>query len=210
MSVVYILYRSDSRYLKVGRSKHSATIRASDYTDGNWLVHKEFEVPSYLDALIEEESHTQLKKAGKWVDPGITGGSATEVFDCTKTEAESVVLRAINSVCGEAKDQIANTLSVYKIKAKPAETASVKIKKNTENYSLWKFLTKNLFFTSLIAAVLAGFLSGLGGEGVLITSLVLSWVPVLLLYWRHDSIWVVIYLVFVHTPIFMSIASLSM
>ena len=79
-SIGYILYRSDSRFLKVGRSKHSAAVRASDYTDGNWIVHKEFEVPRYLDALIEEKSHSLLKSAGKWVDPGIMGGSATEVY----------------------------------------------------------------------------------------------------------------------------------
>ena len=63
MSVVYVLKRENKPSIcKVGRSDSSAKTRARNYTDGDWKVYKEFEVPVFLAKPIEEKAHDLLNK----------------------------------------------------------------------------------------------------------------------------------------------------
>jgi hypothetical protein len=106
MSVVYVLKREDKPGIsKVGRSDNSGKTRAGNYTDGNWKVHKEFEVPVFLAKPIEEKAHVLLKAQGHWLDPEITAGSAREVFTCDPKTAELKVKEAIKIVAIDAKEQ---------------------------------------------------------------------------------------------------------
>ena len=98
MSYIYILYRSDSALIKIGHTKFSGSDRASNYTDGKWLVYKEYEVPSFLSASIERKTHELLKAQGVWVDPLITNGTAVEIFNCSKNEGDNCVKKAMELI----------------------------------------------------------------------------------------------------------------
>ena len=106
MSVVYILKRNDTPGIyKVGWSRYSGQNRAANYTDGNWIVHKEFSVPSYLAEPIERKAHSILKKDGHWLNPAITEGSAQEIFRCDSKAAELAVMNAIKIVAITTKEE---------------------------------------------------------------------------------------------------------
>jgi len=90
---VYILFRPDNPGLaKVGFTSISSKSRALNYTDGDWRVHKEFPMPVWLARLSEKTAHTYLKQY--WLDPKITGGTASEIFTCSLTVAEEAVNKA--------------------------------------------------------------------------------------------------------------------
>ena len=106
MSVVYVLKRIDKPSIsKVGRSDSSGKTRARNYTDGNWKIHKEFEVPAFLAKPIEEKAHSLLKAQGHWLNPDIMDGSAQEVFTCEPNVAELAVMEAIKIVARIAKEE---------------------------------------------------------------------------------------------------------
>jgi hypothetical protein len=87
---VYILFRPDNPGLaKVGYTAVSSQARASNYTDGDWKVHREFPMPIWLARLSERTAHKNLKSY--WLDPKITGGTASEIFTCTLDIAENAV-----------------------------------------------------------------------------------------------------------------------
>lgn len=86
----YILYRTDNPGLvKVGFTTVSSQSRAGNYTDGEWKVHKEFQMPVWLARLTERASHRNLNNY--WLDPKITGGTASEIFMCPLDVAVSAV-----------------------------------------------------------------------------------------------------------------------
>ena len=86
----YILHRTDNPGLvKVGFTAVSSQSRAGNYTDGEWQVHKEFPMPIWLARLTERASHRHLKSY--WLDPKITGGTASEIFMCPLDIAVSAV-----------------------------------------------------------------------------------------------------------------------
>lgn len=110
---VYILKRSKHREMcKVGFTSVSARSRASEYTDGEWIVHKEHQMPIWLARLVEKEAHVQL--AEYWLDPKLTGGSATEVFLCSPEVAEVAVEIARNEKSAEALAQLGAPRSIAK------------------------------------------------------------------------------------------------
>lgn len=90
MGCVYVLKRNGHKSMcKVGFSSVSAKLRASQYTDGEWIVHQEIQLPIWLARLVEKESHNRL--AEYWLDPKLTGGTAKEVFLCEPEIAEITV-----------------------------------------------------------------------------------------------------------------------
>jgi hypothetical protein len=90
---VYILFRPDNPGLaKVGFTSISSRSRALNYTDGEWRVHKEFPMPVWLARLSEKTAHAYLKQY--WLDPKITGGTASEIFTCSLNVAEEAVNKA--------------------------------------------------------------------------------------------------------------------
>jgi len=94
-SIIYVLKRADHDEIsKVGSTKISAQSRAQNYTDGDWTVFFEITVPSVVQFIVERFAHDILKKNGYWLDPKITGGSATEVFFCEPEIAMSAVENA--------------------------------------------------------------------------------------------------------------------
>jgi T5orf172 domain len=89
-SWVYVLRReSHASMCKVGFTSVSAKSRALEYTDGEWIVFAEYSVPNWLAKDVEKEAHLQLSKY--WLDPKLTGGSATEVFLCEPELAEIAI-----------------------------------------------------------------------------------------------------------------------
>lgn len=101
MGSVYILSRAGQENLcKIGFTGVGAGTRASDYTDGRWTVHKEFEMPLWLARVTEEAAHEEL--AEYWLDPDITGGTATEIFQIAADKAEIFVGTAIEKQRGIA------------------------------------------------------------------------------------------------------------
>lgn len=110
---VYILKRSKHREIcKVGFTSVSARSRASEYTDGEWVVHKEHQMPLWLAKLVEKEAHVQL--AEYWLDPKLTGGSATEVFLCSPEVAEVAIEIAKKEKTAEALAQLGAPRSIAK------------------------------------------------------------------------------------------------
>lgn len=86
----YILVRNNNPNLvKVGYTSQSAELRALNYTDGEWKVHKKFMMPLWLARLTEQATHKRLEMF--WLDPKITGGTASEVFTCSFEVAEKAV-----------------------------------------------------------------------------------------------------------------------
>lgn len=91
-SVVYVLSRDGtSNVSKVGSTRISSKSRASDYTDGGWTVFFELEVAGPLRFYIERTAHEMLTDQGYWLDPGMTGGSAKELFTCHPNLAKAAV-----------------------------------------------------------------------------------------------------------------------
>lgn len=89
----YILVRSNnSNIIKIGYTSVSSQSRAYNYTDGEWEVHKHYQMPIWLARLTEKASHKILKE--HWLDPKITGGTASEIFTCTIEVAENAVQNA--------------------------------------------------------------------------------------------------------------------
>jgi len=88
--MVYLLVRpTNSALVKVGYTAKSAEIRAANYTDGGWTVENEYLMPSWLTRLTEAAAHKKL--ANYWLDPGITNGSASEVFTCSIETADTAI-----------------------------------------------------------------------------------------------------------------------
>ncbi len=91
-SVVYVLSRDGtSNVSKVGSTRISSKSRAADYTDGGWRVFFELEVAGPLRFYIERTAHEILTEQGYWLDPGMTGGSAKELFTCHPNLAKAAV-----------------------------------------------------------------------------------------------------------------------
>jgi hypothetical protein len=80
-SIIYVLSRTDNSSIsKIGSTEISAQSRAQNYTDGDWSVFSEIEVPSVVKFSVERFAQRILKSGGYWLDPKISGGTATEVF----------------------------------------------------------------------------------------------------------------------------------
>jgi hypothetical protein len=123
----YILHRIDNPGLvKVGFTAVSSQSRAGNYTDGEWQVHKEFPMPIWLARLTERASHRHLKSY--WLDPKITGGTASEIFMCPLDVAVSAVELAFL----EELEQVLKSLKV------PSHIAQLILHKHgiTENSQL--------------------------------------------------------------------------
>jgi hypothetical protein len=104
---VYILFRLGNPGLaKVGFTAISPQSRAASYTDGEWKVHKQFPMPVWLARLAERTTHRNLKSY--WLDPKITGGTASEIFTCSLETAES----AVESACNEQIEIVLKSLKV--------------------------------------------------------------------------------------------------
>ena len=87
---VYILHRKDNNgIVKIGYTSKTAESRANNYTDGDWAVHKHFPMPVWLARLTERATHKNLQQY--WLNPKITGGSASEIFTCSLEIAENGV-----------------------------------------------------------------------------------------------------------------------
>ena len=95
---VYVLKRTNNPDLcKVGYTSISAKGRASQYTDGDWVVHSELFMPKWLARETEKTAHSILRKY--WLDPKITGGTATEIFQCSpETAAEAVLSEKVINI----------------------------------------------------------------------------------------------------------------
>ena len=91
LGLVYLLSRSSiDAVVKIGFTSKTAERRATNYTDGEWLVKQEYQMPVWLARMTEKAAHEKL--ARYWLDPKITGGSASEIFTCT-TEVADVAIR---------------------------------------------------------------------------------------------------------------------
>lgn len=87
---VYLLRRHEnSDVCKVGFTSTAPKSRAGDYTDGEWIVYTEYKMPLWLAKLVERRTHQNLK--AYWLDPRITGGTATEVFTCNIETADLAI-----------------------------------------------------------------------------------------------------------------------
>ena len=90
LGFVYLLKRNDnSAVIKIGYTAKSAESRASNYTDGAWFVHKEYPMPVWLAKLTERSAHAKL--ASFWLDPKLTGGSASEIFTCPLDDGDIAI-----------------------------------------------------------------------------------------------------------------------
>ena len=88
--MVYVLGRNeDIELCKVGYTSVSSESRASQYTDGSWVVYVEKRMPLWLARQTELATHKHLEEY--WLDPGITEGRAREVFVC-KPEIGAIAL----------------------------------------------------------------------------------------------------------------------
>ncbi len=90
---VYVLDRVDATtpISKIGSTTVSAERRAKDYYDGDWKVHSSTIVPALLRFPIEKMAQKVLIDEGYWLDPKLTGGSASEIFLCEPERAEEAV-----------------------------------------------------------------------------------------------------------------------
>mgnify|MGYP000911210432 CR=1 FL=1 len=114
MSIIYILKRDDRpELLKVGKSLNSAFSRAKSYTDGQWKVVTEFDVPPSILNAIEKKAHEILKNNGHWLAPNVTDGSAREIFVCDISSAEEAVKEAIYSVANLEKSRLGSLAIAY-------------------------------------------------------------------------------------------------
>ncbi len=87
---VYVLSRPEHPNVsKVGFTNISAKSRANNYTDGEWVIYEEFSMPNFLARLTEKSAHQQLSEY--WLDPKITGGTASEIFMCSPEIASIAV-----------------------------------------------------------------------------------------------------------------------
>jgi hypothetical protein len=93
LGLVYILKRSsNSKIIKIGHTSKTSESRALNYTDGEWIAHQEYSMPIWLAKLTERSAHALLSKF--WLDPKLTGGSASEIFTCSLEEGEIAVQMA--------------------------------------------------------------------------------------------------------------------
>jgi hypothetical protein len=92
--IVYILTRENQPGIsKVGYTGVSAKSRAKGYTDGDWVIDTEYSMPLWLARLTEKATHKQLEQY--WLNPGITGGTAQEVFLCNPDLAKIAIESAL-------------------------------------------------------------------------------------------------------------------
>ena len=90
LGFVYLLKRNDNAaVIKIGYTAKSPESRASNYTDGAWVVHKEYPMPVWLAKLTERSAHSKL--VNFWLDPKLTGGSASEVFTCPRDDGDIAI-----------------------------------------------------------------------------------------------------------------------
>lgn len=105
--IVYILTREKQPGVcKVGYTGVSTKSRAKGYTDGDWIIYSEYSMPLWLARLTEKATHKQLEQY--WLDPGITGGSAQEVFLCNPELADT----ALEIALAEEKESALKQLGV--------------------------------------------------------------------------------------------------
>jgi hypothetical protein len=90
IGIVYVLSRAaNASIVKIGHTSKKAESRASNYTDGEWVVHSEYSMPLWLAKQTERRAHAIL--AQYWLDPRMTGGSASEIFTCPTEEGDIAV-----------------------------------------------------------------------------------------------------------------------
>ena len=90
VGLVYLLKRGENTsVIKIGHTTKTAEIRASNYTDGEWLVHKNYSMPIWLAKMTERAAHAQLNQF--WLDPKLTGGSASEIFTCSVEDGDVAI-----------------------------------------------------------------------------------------------------------------------
>ena len=88
--LVYLLKRRiNSSIIKIGYTSRTAESRATNYTDGEWIVHKEYPMPVWLARMTERGAHLKLERF--WLDPKLTGGSASEIFTCSIEDADIAI-----------------------------------------------------------------------------------------------------------------------
>ncbi len=93
LGLVYLLKRSNnSSIIKIGHTSRTAESRASNYTDGEWVVHNEYTMPIWLAKMTERAAHSKLEKF--WLDPKLTGGSASEIFTCSIDDGDIAIQTA--------------------------------------------------------------------------------------------------------------------
>jgi hypothetical protein len=90
LGFVYLLHRNNgSHIVKVGYTSKNAEYRAGNYTDGEWHVSKEYSMPVWLAKLTEKAAHAKL--FDYWLDPKLTGGTASEIFTCSIEYADTAI-----------------------------------------------------------------------------------------------------------------------
>jgi hypothetical protein len=90
LGAVYLLRRNSKvEIIKIGHTSRTAESRATNYTDGEWIVHQEYTMPIWLAKLTERRAHANL--AQYWLDPKMTGGSASEIFTCSTEQGEIAI-----------------------------------------------------------------------------------------------------------------------
>jgi ribosomal protein S13 len=90
LGFVYLLHRNNgSHIVKVGYTSKNAESRAGNYTDGEWHVSKEYSMPVWLAKLTEKAAHAKLLNF--WLDPKLTGGTASEIFTCSIEHADTAI-----------------------------------------------------------------------------------------------------------------------
>jgi T5orf172 domain len=88
--LVYLLVRPTNKSIvKVGFTTKTAESRALNYTDGGWIVDNEYPMPVWLARLTEKAAHQKL--SNYWLDPGLTNGSASEIFTCSVEIADTAI-----------------------------------------------------------------------------------------------------------------------
>lgn len=96
LGCVYLLGRFENpSIVKIGYTSKSAEGRALNYTDGEWVVHKEYAMPIWLAKLTEQSAHNKL--AEFWLNPKFTGGTASEIFICSLEAADTAIKTAYES-----------------------------------------------------------------------------------------------------------------
>ena len=110
LGLVYLLHRNNGApIVKIGYTSKSAESRALNYTDGEWIVNKEYFMPIWLAKLTEKAAHDKL--APYWLDPKLTGGTASEIFTCSIDYADT----AIKLAHVEQLEKALNSLGIPKV-----------------------------------------------------------------------------------------------
>ena len=115
---VYVLDRVDatSPISKLGSTTVSAESRAKDYYDGEWRVHSVKPVPALLRFPIERIAQEILIDEGLWLDPKLTGGSASEIFLCAPERAEQAVSESFELVSNRLLEKLGTSDALQRLR----------------------------------------------------------------------------------------------